>query len=152
MTSKSKSKKPIVPGWNAVVRDAHLLARDAFSLWQASGKPSDGYIAHAMRHSWALFKYMLCACKRMDDKHRADCMAKNLLRGGNRYDFWKSVKRSVNSKVPLRNTVNNISGSEKNIELWKDHYRDFFIVFLVTQSLICNHLNLTTLCWYIMMR
>ena len=32
MTNKSKSKKLIVPGWNADVRDAHLLAKDAFSV------------------------------------------------------------------------------------------------------------------------
>ena len=53
-------------------------------------------------------------------------MAKNLLMGGNRYDFWKSVKRSVNSKVPLLNVIHNTSGSEKICKYWEDHYKYIF--------------------------
>ena len=113
MTKKYNSNKPVVPGWNAHVRDVHSLARVDFSLWQASGKLRDGYIAQSMRHSHAVFKYTLCACKRKNNKHRADCMA--FPRGGNTYDFWKSVNRSVNSNVPLPNIINNISGLEKYV-------------------------------------
>ena len=38
------------------MRDAYSLTMDAFSLWQASGKPRDDYIAHTMMHSQAILK------------------------------------------------------------------------------------------------
>ena len=115
-----------VPGWNSHVKDSHCAARDAFFLWRQHGSPRNGPIATLMRRSRAVFKYTLRACKRNENKHRADSMAQSLFVNGNAFNFWNEVKKVTNSKVPLSNTIENVTGSDNISQMWKDHFKILF--------------------------
>ena len=42
--------------------------------------------------------------------------------GQNSADFWKKVKNVKNSKVPLPETLEGITGTENIANFWKGHY------------------------------
>ena len=53
-------------------------------------------------------------------------MANSLLNGTNGHDMWKEVKKITNSKVPLPNTVDYVTGSENVSNMWKKHFNELF--------------------------
>ena len=67
-----------VPGWNAVVKEAHHAARDAFSVWLQMGRPRHGAVWDLMRKSRAKFKLLLRQCRRSEAQSRADALATHL--------------------------------------------------------------------------
>ena len=40
--------------------------------------------------------------------------------------MWKEINTANNSKVPLPSTIDNITGREEIVKLWKNHYRGIF--------------------------
>jgi len=56
---------------------------------------------------------------------RKDSIA-NKLMAENHKDFWKEIKYMNNSNLPLPNTIDNVTGTEEVIQLWKRHYQDIF--------------------------
>ena len=42
------------------------------------------------------------------------------------YEFWKEVKVSNNSKMPLPFSIDGIFGDENSAELWRTHFRGIF--------------------------
>jgi exonuclease III len=122
ISEKSKTNNKTVPGWNEYVKEAHCDAREAFLMWQANGKPRFGPICNLMNKTRARFKHCLRYCRSIEDKARADAIARKFLLKDN-VSFWKDVKklRNVGSDV-LASTVGGVTG-EKNISsMWQDHY------------------------------
>ena len=70
---KSRSSKPYsIPGWNDIVSDKHLLARNVFLEWCNSGKPKTGSLFRKMLRTIAEFKAALRYCKKHEEKIKAD--------------------------------------------------------------------------------
>ena len=67
-----------IPGWNNYVKEHHIVAKDALSLWQYNNKLKFGPVYHSMRVSRARFKYALRYTKHIEDTARADALAKDL--------------------------------------------------------------------------
>ena len=82
----------VVPGWNDLVKEQHLDARNSYVLWRNLGKPRHGPVFDTMSRSRLQFKYSLRQCRAMEDTARADGMAKSL-QTKDTYKFWQSVKR-----------------------------------------------------------
>ena len=122
MTEKCKSKFKSVPGWNDYVKESHSDARDAFLLWQSQGKPRFGPVCELMTKTRARFKHCLRYCQSIENKARADAIARKFLLKDN-ISFWKDVKKlgKVGSDV-LPSTVDDATGEEDICNMWHDHY------------------------------
>ena len=53
--------------------------------------------------------------------------------GQNSADFWKKVKNVTNSKVPLLETLEGITGTENKANFWNGHYNSIFNSVKLTQ-------------------
>ena len=126
--SSYNQKKHSIPGWNYHLKEFHMAARDAFLLWRQNGSPRTGTLAYMMRKSRALFKYLVRRCRKDHLQHRADSMANSLMNSGgqNSAHFWKKIKNDTNSKVPLPDTLEGVTGTENIANFWKEHYRAIF--------------------------
>ena len=107
-----------VPGWNDYVKETYEKARESFLLWLSNGKPRSGPIFEIMRVSRANFKYSLRYCKNIENKARADSLAKKFL-SKDPIVFWKAIKRINNSNSTLSNTVNGSTGEAYIAAMWK---------------------------------
>ena len=74
-----------------------------------------------MRVFRANFKYSLRYCKNIENKARADSLAKKFL-SKDPIVFWKAIKRINNSNSTLSNTVNGSTGEANIAAMWKTHY------------------------------
>ena len=120
LQSNQRNSNHNVPGWNDDVEPYHSAARDAYVMWRNVGKPRNGPIFDIMRRSRSKFKSVLRKCKRNKDIILADKLADSF-RTKNDRDFWKDIKRQLNSKVNLPNQVDNCKGDDIPC-MWKAHY------------------------------
>ena len=84
------SKTYSVPGWNDIVSDKHLLARNVFLEWCNSGKSKTGSLFREMLCTRAEFKAALRYCKKLEEQIRAD-KCEFSLDLGNAKAFWKTT-------------------------------------------------------------
>ena len=75
-----------------------------------------------MRRSRILFRYALRQCQQHEDTLRADAMAQSQASHDCK-TFWKEVKKSYNSKVPLSKNVNGQTCEHNIADMWRDHYK-----------------------------
>ena len=40
--------------------------------------------------------------------------------------FWKEIKQMNNSKLSLPNAIDEVTGSNNIVNMWKSHYEDLF--------------------------
>ena len=117
--------KPVVHGWNYIVKEHHTAARDVYKLWVSIGRPRCGTIFNEMKRTKAQFKYSLRRCRANSDQFKADAIAREL--SLNDYNtFWKKIKNMNNAKLPLADCVDGVSGESKIVQMWKDHYKQLF--------------------------
>ena len=118
---QTKSKFKPVPGWNDYVKVAHEEAREAFMIWR-DHKSRQGPIFDLMKTTRARFKYALRYCKSVENRAKADSLAKKLLLRDN-ITFWKEIKKlgKETGKV-ISNTIDNVSGETEIVQLWENHY------------------------------
>ena len=110
-----------VPGWNDYVKVAHEEAREAFLMWRIS-KPRQGPVFQLMKSTRARFKYALRFCKSVENRARADSLAKKLLLKDD-VIFWKDIKKiGRQGGNVISNTIDNVSGEKDIAQLWQDHY------------------------------
>lgn len=114
-----------VPGWNDYVREWHNAARNSFLLWVDARKPRSGPVYDLMRSCRSRFKYALRHCKRYEESHRADAMAKSVM-NKDFEKFWKDVKVRNNSKVLLPKRIDDICGETNITNMWMDCYKSLF--------------------------
>ena len=122
MTDKRsrKTAKPI-PGWNEYVREAHSDARDAFLLWQANAKPRYGPLCDLMKTTRARFKQSLRHCRAVEDRAKADAIARKFIRKDTN-DFWKEVKKMTKTDSIRALSIDSVTGDNNICNLWKNHY------------------------------
>ena len=104
------------------VKQAHSDAREAFLLWQAHGKPRHGPFCTEMNKTRAKFKHCLRYCKSVEDKARADAIAKKFLQK-DQISFWKEIKklRYVGNDA-CASTIDGVTGQSDICNMWRDHY------------------------------
>jgi exonuclease III len=124
MPEKSKHHGQTIPGWNDYVKESHCDAREAFLMWQAHGKPRFGPVCDLMNKTRARFKYCLRYCKSVEDKAKADAIAKKFLNKDCK-NFWKDIKKlnKVGADV-LATTVDSVTGENNVCNMWRDHYNN----------------------------
>jgi len=76
--TNSPQQKRNVPGWNKDVREKHKAARQAYLYWIENHKPKGGPLFDIMKESKKEFKYALRACRKSQQKCKADAMAEAL--------------------------------------------------------------------------
>merc|ERR1711888_457144 len=69
--------------------------------------------------------YIICYIKRNENLLRREALAKKLS-NGNTDEFWKEIHAINNCNTPQPDTINNVSGSENILELWRKHFYDIF--------------------------
>ena len=77
LTNNPKQKHN-VPGWNKDVREKHKAARQAYLYWIDNHKPKSGPLFDIMKEGKKEFKYALRACRKSQQKCKADAMAEAL--------------------------------------------------------------------------
>ena len=111
-----------IPGWKEHVKDAHIVARESFLIWQKAGKPHSGPFFENMKHSKSLFKYTLRHCRRRENQLRADSLDKDLSMKSYK-DFWNGVKAQRASNI---SSVGGCDGDSNVLVMWSDHYKVIF--------------------------
>ena len=76
--TNSPKQKHNVPGWNKDVREKYKAARQAYLYWIDNHKPKSGPLFDIMKESKKEFKYALRACRKSQQKCKADAMAEAL--------------------------------------------------------------------------
>ena len=110
-----------IPGWNDYVKEHHIVAKDALSLWRFNNKPKFGPVYHSMRVSRARFKYALRYTKYIEDTARADALAKDLC-DNDHDDFWKGVRKLNQCNNIQANCIEGKSGENEIAIYWKDYF------------------------------
>jgi exonuclease III len=119
--TKSNKQFEITPGWNALVKEAHAEARQAYIIWRDLGKPRQGTACELMRKTRLNFKYSLRQCHKQEAAARAEAMANSLTKHDN-IAFWKEIRNSNNTRVPLATTVDGITGEKQIVNRWEEHF------------------------------
>jgi len=94
--TNSLKQKHNVPGWNKDVREKHKAARQAYLYWIDNHKSKSGPLFDIMKKSKKEFKYALRACRKTQQKCKADAMAE-ALRNRSPKIFWQSIRKSKKS-------------------------------------------------------
>ena len=63
-TGKKNEGKFNIPGWNAVVKSKHQIAKAAFRLWVNYNRPKTGDIYRNMTKTKKYYKYSLRQCRK----------------------------------------------------------------------------------------
>ena len=116
------------PGWNDYVADLYEASRETRLLWLSNGKPRHGPIFEIHNKTKLCVKYAIRYIKRNENLLRREALAKKLS-NGNTDEFWKEIHAINNCNTPLPDTINNVSGSENILELWRKHFMTFLIVY-----------------------
>ena len=72
--TNSPKQKHNVPGWNKDVRENHKAARQAYLYWIDNHKPKSGLLFDIMKESKKELKYALRACRKTQQKCKADAV------------------------------------------------------------------------------
>jgi len=118
LTNSPKEKRN-VPGWNKDVRDKHEATRQAYLYWIDNHKPKSGPLFDIMKESKKEFKYALRACRKSQQKCKADAMTE-ALRNRSPKKFWQSISKSKKSWLP--STVGGETGNKAVTVMWRKHF------------------------------
>lgn len=114
-----------VAGWNDVVEEKHVAAREAFLEWVSVGKPRTGYVCEIMKRTRAQFKLALRYCRNNEEMFKSNALAQNYL--NDKSKFWKYVKNTSNSKTTSHaSTINGVTGDEGIAEMWKESFEKLY--------------------------
>ena len=70
-------------------------------------------------------KYAIRYIKRNENLLRREALAKKLSNANND-EFWKEIHSINNCNTPLPDTINNVTGADNILELWRKHFYDLF--------------------------
>jgi len=117
--TNSPKQKHNVPGWNKDVREKHEAARQAYLYWIDNHKPKSGPLFDIMEESKKEFKYALRACRKSQQKCKADAMAE-ALQNRSPKKFWQSIRKS--KKSWLLSAVGGETGNKAVTVMWRKHF------------------------------
>ena len=113
------------PGWKEFASELYDMSRDTYFLWRDSGSPRQGVLFDMKNRATARFKGAMRFIRKNEDALRKDSLAKKLL-SKNDKQFWKEIRLMNNSKMSLPNVIDDVTGSDAIVEMWKSHYSDLF--------------------------
>ena len=114
-----------VPGWNQYLSEPYNKSRQAYILWSSYNKPRSGPVHEIMKRTRARFKYAQRLVGKNEETLRADALA-NKLNSGNVKCFWKAVKSCNSGVVKNSNQIENVSGTDNILNMWRDHFKSLF--------------------------
>ena len=122
-----KHKKPFspVPGWKQYLSEPYNESRQAYILWSSYNKPRSGPVREILKRTRARFKYAQRLVGKNEETLRADALA-NKLNSGNVKCFWKTVKSCNSGVVNNSNQIENVSGTDNILNMWRDHFKSLF--------------------------
>ena len=94
-------------------------------MWRDEGKPRYGEKFRCMSNSRAKFKYTLRHIRQTENRIRSNTLANKLLTNSQR-DFWKEIKVTHNSKIPLPTSIESTTGKNNIANLWIHHFQSIF--------------------------
>ena len=97
--TNSPKQKYNIPGWNMDVREKHKAARQAYLYWIDNHKHKSGPLFDIVKESKKEFNYALRACRKSQQKCKADAMAEALWNRSTK-KFWQSIRKSKKSWFP----------------------------------------------------
>ena len=122
LLKKPKHRQYQILGWNDLVKESHLQARDAFLTWRSNGSPRQGIMFDNMKNTRAHFKLSLRQCHREKTKRQADVIAKQFLSKDPK-TFWKEVKNMTgNNSSPSASVIDGACGGEAICNMWHTHF------------------------------
>ena len=113
------------PGWNDYVSDLYESSRETRLIWLANGKPRQGPIFQLHTKTKMRVKYAIRFIKRNENQLRREALAKKL-GNSNKDEFWKEIQSLNKCNTPLPDTINNVTGAQNILELWRKHFFDLF--------------------------
>ena len=113
------------PGWSDYVSDLYDFSRETYRVWLDYGKPRHGIIHNMYVKSKRRFKYALRFIKKHENDLRKEAIAKKLSESNPRA-MWKEINSVNNSQIPLPTSIEDASGSEEIVKLWKTHFQEIF--------------------------
>ena len=113
------------PGWNDYVSDLYDFSRETYQIWIDHGKPRQGPIHNIYIQSKRRFKYTLRIINKNENALRRESLAKKMS-SLNQREFWKEVNNINKSNVPLPSSIENVTGSDNIVKLWKNHFYSLF--------------------------
>ena len=114
-----------VPGWNQYLSEPYNESRQAYILWSSYNKFRSGPVHEIMKRTRARFKYVQRLVGKNEETLRADALA-NKLNSGNVKCFWKTVKSCNSGVVKNSNQIENVSGTDNILYMWRDHFKSLF--------------------------
>ena len=116
--------RPIVPGWNSIVRDKRAAAVEAFHIWKDNGRPLHGLIWEVKRRTQAAYKWAVKQCRLQEEQIRADKAASALLKSGK--DFWTEICKQSTAKMQRAPTIGNSHCEQDIADDFASIYKDTF--------------------------
>ena len=114
-----------MPGWNEHVSELYEASRETRKMWLNQGKPRHGPLFEMHNKTRLRVKYAIRYIKNHETQLRREALAKKLA-DGKPNEFWKSVQAINNSKTPLPTNIDNTTGSENILKLWRSHFDKLF--------------------------
>ena len=114
-----------VPGWNQYLTEPYNESRQAYIHWSSYNKPRSGPVHEIMKRTRARFKYAQRLVGKNEETLRADALASKL-NSGNVKCFWKTVKSCNSGVVKNSNQIENVSGTDNILNMWRDHFKSLF--------------------------
>lgn len=108
-------------GWNDLVKDSHLIAREAFLEWIRIGKPRQGVEHREMIVTRARFKYALRNLRKEEDNIRNHMLSDKLAFGQSR-EFWSKIKSESKYQTVLPLRVGEAVGEAGIAQMWTNHF------------------------------
>jgi hypothetical protein len=124
-TKSCSSSHFCVAGWNDLVADKHLIAREGFLEWMSIGKPRLGPVYEMMKRTRAQFKLALRYCRSNEDMLKCNALANDYLT--NNESFWSIIRKMSNDKMTVHsNKVGSAVGDEAIAQLWKSSFKELY--------------------------
>ena len=114
------------PGWSDYVSDLYKFSRETYRIWLENGKPRQGFVHNIYTQSKRRFKYALRFIKKHENDLRKEAIAKKLS-DSNPKGMWNEVNSVNNNKVPLPTSIEDASGSDNFLKLWKSHFQNLYL-------------------------
>ncbi len=125
-TMRNKESKYVsVPGWNLKCKELYNKAREAFFVWNKSGRIRDGPDYLTMRSARSDFKNTLKKCKMDEDKIRKEKLASSFALK-NKNTFWKDVKKLKLKAKPIVQNMDNLSHPNEIVNLFDSKFKLIF--------------------------
>lgn len=110
-----------IKGWNYLVAEHHLIAKQYFKCWEAAGRPSTGQVYERMRESKKLFKNKIKWCQRNQEMIEMDILASHH-KNKNFPKFWCNVKK-FNSKAGLPVSVEGLTEQKEIANMFASRFQ-----------------------------